>query len=80
MRMKTAISIPDALYHAAEDAARRLAISRSELYVRAVEEYLRTHSDADVTRRLNEIYASQPSDIDPVLYEAAVQSIRPDAW
>ena len=34
--MKTAISIPDALFQAAEDAAKRLAISRSELYVRAV--------------------------------------------
>jgi metal-responsive CopG/Arc/MetJ family transcriptional regulator len=78
--MKTAISIPDALFKAAEDAAKRLAISRSELYVRAVEEYLRTHSDADVTTRLNVVYASQSSDVDPAIYDAAVRSVGSDEW
>ena len=78
--MKTAISIPDALFQAAENAAKRLAISRSELYVRAVEEYLRAHSDADVTRRLNDVYGSQASALDPALFDAAVRSIGPDEW
>jgi hypothetical protein len=37
---KTAVSIPDPVFKAGEAAARRLGISRSELYARALSEYL----------------------------------------
>ncbi|EIJ36932.1 hypothetical protein Thini_4454 [Thiothrix nivea DSM 5205] len=37
--MKTAISIPDPVFQAAELFARHFGISRSELYTKAVEEY-----------------------------------------
>lgn len=38
--MKTAVSMPDDLFHLAEAAARRLRVSRSELYANAITEYL----------------------------------------
>lgn len=78
--MKTAISIPDAVFRAAEDAAKRLSLSRSELYTKAVESFLKSQSDADVTRRLNEVYASESSVVDPLLYDASIQSIGPESW
>jgi hypothetical protein len=78
--MKTAISIPDSLFYAAEDAAQRLAISRSELYTKAVESFLTMQSDADVTRRLNEIYATESSALDPALYDASLRSIGAETW
>ena len=43
--MKTAISLPDQLFDEAEDLAAELEISRSELYQRALKEYLERHSD-----------------------------------
>ena len=57
-RVKTAISVPDALYHRAERAAQRLGRSRSALYAEALEAYLDAAEDADeVTAALDELYA-----------------------
>ena len=78
--MKTAISIPDSVFQAAEDAAERLAMSRSELYTKAVEAFLRAQTAADVTRRLNEVYAAESSIVDPALYDASLRSIGTGAW
>ena len=47
--MKTAISLPDATFRRADLAARRLGLSRSELYVRALEAYLGPPSDDEIT-------------------------------
>jgi metal-responsive CopG/Arc/MetJ family transcriptional regulator len=38
--MKTAVSLPDDLFRQADAAARRLRVSRSELYSKAIEEFL----------------------------------------
>ncbi len=54
--MKTAISIPEAVFHSAEQLARRLDVSRSELYSRAVSDLVAKHSDEVVKSRLNEVY------------------------
>jgi metal-responsive CopG/Arc/MetJ family transcriptional regulator len=78
--MKTAISIPDPLFNAAEEAARRLDISRSELFARALEEYLAARREDDVTRRLNEVYTEEPAQIDPVLAQMQFASLPPESW
>jgi predicted transcriptional regulator len=51
--MKTAISIPDELFAQADDLAHRLNKSRSELYSRAVQEYVARHSPDQVTASLD---------------------------
>ena len=58
--MKTAISIPEPDFRAAEKLAKRLGMSRSELYQVAVAEFLARHTEKDVTEALNEIYAAEP--------------------
>jgi metal-responsive CopG/Arc/MetJ family transcriptional regulator len=47
--MKTAISLPDEVFEKAEATAKRLKISRSELYSRALQEFLDTHSPDRLT-------------------------------
>lgn len=55
--VKTAISLPDALYHRAERAAQRLGRTRSALYAEALEAYLDAAESADdVTAALDELY------------------------
>jgi metal-responsive CopG/Arc/MetJ family transcriptional regulator len=78
--MKTAISIPDRLFNAAEEAARRLDISRSELYARALEEYLAARREAEVTNRLNEVYTQAPARVDPLLAKMQFASLPDDTW
>ena len=65
--MKTAISMPDDVFEAAEDAARRTGMSRSALFVAAIRLFLEKHGDSGVTERLNEVYADRESSLDPEL-------------
>lgn len=61
--MKTAISLPNAVFERAERVAARLGLSRSHLYAVALEEYLDQvdkHADP-VTEALDRLYAEQPA-------------------
>ena len=60
-QVKTAISLPDALYHRAERVAQRLGRTRSALYAEALQSYLDASEDADeVTAVLDDLYADAP--------------------
>jgi len=78
--MKTAISIPEGVFQAAEEAAKRLSMSRSQLYTRAVREFLEAHASADVTERLNRVYAENDSRLEPGVAELQRRSLPGDAW
>jgi predicted transcriptional regulator len=67
--MKTAISIPDRVFHLAEQLAARLRVSRSALYSRALAAMVDKHQDDLITARLNEIYGPgrEDSSLDPEL-------------
>jgi predicted transcriptional regulator len=78
--MKTAVSLPDPLFRQAEIIARRLRISRSQLYATAIAEYLHRRGSDDVTRRLNEIYSRRPAKVDPALRHAQLKSVAKDRW
>ena len=66
--MKTAISIRDEVFEAAERTAEELGISRSELYTTAVREFVARFRDQRVTERLDAVYAEDdPSELDQVL-------------
>jgi hypothetical protein len=53
--VKTAVSIPDQLFADAELAARRLGVSRSKLYARALEQFLAQQETDPVTAKLDEL-------------------------
>jgi metal-responsive CopG/Arc/MetJ family transcriptional regulator len=78
--MKTAISIPDPLFRAAESLARRLGVSRSELYSKAVNEFINAHKDQGVTEILNRVYSKQGSELDDEIYSLQIKSIDRDEW
>lgn len=73
--MKTAISIPDPLFEAAEQAARRRGCSRSQLYAEALERLLDGEPDDTTTTRLDAVYAEVPSHIDDDLIAAQRRAI-----
>jgi metal-responsive CopG/Arc/MetJ family transcriptional regulator len=57
MGMKTAISIPDALFAEADALARKLGTSRSELYSRAVRDYVAQYASEAITGALDRVIA-----------------------
>ena len=60
--MKTAISIEENLFREAEAWARKLGVSRSQLFARAVAEYVRRRENEELLRRLNEAHADEPDE------------------
>ena len=78
--MKIAISVPDEVFDSADELARELGISRSELYSTAVAEYLAKHRSEDVTARVNEVYGDEPSGLQAKLRRAQAKSIGPSEW
>ncbi|MCC7291725.1 MAG: ribbon-helix-helix protein, CopG family [Phycisphaerales bacterium] len=53
--MKTAVSIPDDVYREAERLARRLQTTRSDVYRRALAEFVARHSPDRVTEALDQV-------------------------
>ncbi len=78
--MKTAISIPDRLFRDADTFAKRHHLSRSALYAEAVKAYVEQRRSGDVTQRLNEVYANQPSSLDKFLQQIQASSLPGEDW
>lgn len=78
--MKTAISIPDPIFHEAERLARRLKKSRSQLYAEAMAAYLRRHDADAVTEALNRVCAESGARIDPFADAAARRLLSNVEW
>jgi metal-responsive CopG/Arc/MetJ family transcriptional regulator len=78
--MKTAISIPDDIFASADALAEQLGVSRSALYATAVAEFVAKHQATDVTARLDQLYASQPSRLEPALRRTQARAARRAEW
>ena len=78
--MKTAISIPDAVFQSAERLAKASKMSRSTLYTKAIEEYVQRHRQRSITAALNEVYGRASSKLDPVLAKMQQVSVFKEEW
>jgi len=78
--MKTAISIPDRIFRAAERAAKRQKVSRSRFYAQAVEAYLKAESGKHITEALNAVYDAEDSSLDPMIARMQSLSVGRGDW
>lgn len=78
--MKTAISIPDPLFDAAERVSKRLGISRSRLYAEALKRFLESERGKRVRDALDAVYANESSELDPGLTAAAYRVLCKEKW
>jgi metal-responsive CopG/Arc/MetJ family transcriptional regulator len=74
--MKAAVSIPDPVFEAADKLAQRMGMSRSRLYSVALQRFVQEHDDEAITAKLNEVYATEASDLDPVLQSIQSRSVK----
>ncbi len=78
--MKTAISIPDAVFEQAEEAAKEFKMSRSEFYTTALREFLIEKQTTHITERLNQVYEEESSTLDPTLAQMQASSLPLEKW
>ena len=78
--MKTAISLPDLVFEEAEALASQLGLSRSELYTKALQAYLRRHNRSRILSKLNQVYSEESSELDTVLTKMQFMSLPHEDW
>ena len=78
--MKVALSIPDDLFATAELVCKRLRISRSRLYATALAEVLAKHRGRKITERLDAVYGSENSRLDPATRRMQKRSLATESW
>ena len=82
--MKTAISLPDSLYEAAEKTAQSMGLPRSQLFAKALEEFIQHHNSERITEKLNDIYYQFDNSTFESLSNASLESLRElttnDSW
>ncbi len=60
--IKTAISLQESLFEQAEALARDMKVSRSRLFVLALENFIREYQDRQLFERINKAYEDIPQD------------------
>jgi metal-responsive CopG/Arc/MetJ family transcriptional regulator len=78
--MKTAISLPDSVFEEAEALAKQLGLSRSELYTKALQAYLRKYNRNQILNTLNQVYSKESSELDSVLSRMQFMSLPREDW
>ena len=78
--MKTAISLPDDLFEAADALARKQGLTRSRLFATAVADYVARHRSSRVTERLNEVYSTEDNSLDEAWQAEQDRMLRRSEW
>ncbi|MCC6501255.1 MAG: hypothetical protein IT313_13400 [Anaerolineales bacterium] len=60
--VKTAISIQKSLFQRAEEIAKEMKISRSRLFVLAVEDFIRRYQNQILLEEINQAYSEAPDE------------------
>lgn len=78
--MKVAVSIPDPIFGEAESLASHMKTSRSNLYARALGEFIDRHAHDDLTQRINDALVDIDNTPDEFMKEAARQAFKRVEW
>ena len=78
--MKTAVSIPDELFEQADALASRLGQSRSEIYQKALADYVARHESVAVTRALDELADQLAAEDRAFFTVAASRAFERNKW
>ena len=78
--MKVAISLPDDIYEEADRVAHRMQTSRSQLYSRALREFLQRHDPDHVTETMNRVCEEAGMEYDDFHRRAARRVFDRDEW
>ena len=78
--MKIAVSVPDSIFEEAEQLARRTKRSRSEVYSRALAEYVARHAPDRVTEAMDRVLAEIGEPADQFVRAASRRVLKRSDW
>ena len=74
--IKTAISIEKSLFAQANALARKMKVSRSRLFVIALEDFIREQENREILEKVNAVYGDEPDEAEKELRRKMRQSYR----
>ena len=74
--VKTAISIDKSLFKQANALAQKLKVSRSRLFVIALEDFIRQQESREILEKINAVYADEPDEVEKELRRRTRKSHR----
>ncbi len=74
--IKTAISIDKTLFAQANALARKLKVSRSRLFVIALEDFIREQENRELLEKINAVYENEPGEPEKTLRRKSRKSHR----
>ena len=78
--MKTAVSIPDEVFRQADRLAKRMNTSRSEVYSRALREYIARHGKNQVTEMMDRVVEEVGAVSDEFVATASAERLEETEW
>ncbi len=78
--MKTAVSIPDPVFNEADALAKRMGITRSKLYARALGAFVATQTSDRITQAMNDSIDAAGNGADPFAKEGARRILERSEW
>ena len=74
--VKTAISIDKSLFAQANALARKMKVSRSRLFVIALEDFIREQENRELLEKINAVFADEPDESEKTLRRKVRKSHR----
>ena len=82
--MKVAVSIPDPVFAKADALAKRMKLSRSRVYARAIDEFVDRHSPDQITEVANAMADRMGEELvnenEPILQAGARTALKHTEW
>jgi hypothetical protein len=77
---KVDLAIPTAIFESSRQLAKKLDMPLGDLYAAALQAYIEAHQTDSITERLNRIYATESSELDPALVRLQIALLAEETW
>jgi len=78
--MKTAISVPNDVFELSERLAKKLKVSRSQVFAMGVKKLAEDHDEEELVANINKVCEKVDTSVDPVLFKMAMLSLPKEEW
>ena len=77
---KVDLAISAAIFESSRQLAQKLDMPLGDLYAAALKDYIEAHQIDSITERLNRVYATESSELDPALVRLQTALLAEELW
>jgi hypothetical protein len=77
---KVDLAIPAMVFESSRQLAKKLDMPLSDLYIAALKAYIEAHPIDSITERLNRVYATESSELDPAFVQLQIALLAEEPW